>query len=42
MPGLLGIEELDRAEIEAILTRAKDFQSIQTQAHKKLTPCAGR
>ena len=29
--GLLGIEELDRAEIEAILARAKDFQPMQSQ-----------
>ncbi len=28
--GLLGIEELDRAEIEAILARAKDFQPLQS------------
>ena len=30
--GLLGIEELGRAEIEAILSRAKDFQPLQSQS----------
>ena len=34
--GLLGIEELDRAQIEALLARAKDFQPLQHQSHKKL------
>ena len=34
--GLLGIEELDRAQIESILSRARDFQSIQSQPSKKL------
>ena len=29
--GMLGIEESDRAEIEAILARAKHFQPLQTQ-----------
>jgi len=29
MEGLLGIEGLDRAEIEAILARAKYFQPLQ-------------
>ncbi len=33
--GLLGIEELDRDEIESILRRARDFQHIQHQAVKK-------
>src|SRR6202167_2961890 len=40
--GLLGIEELDRAEIEAILTRAKDFQPIQSQTVKKLDTLRGK
>src|SRR5579883_3368096 len=43
MPGgLLGIEELDRAQIESILTRAKDFQSIQSQPSKKLDALRGK
>ena len=33
--GLLGIEELDRAEIEAILARAKDFQPLQSQSFEE-------
>jgi aspartate carbamoyltransferase catalytic subunit len=40
--GLLGIEELDRREIEAILDRAKDFQPIQNQAFKRLDLLRGR
>ena len=40
--GLLGIEELDRREIEAILARAKDFQSIQHQPVKKLDTLRGK
>src|SRR5580692_3184447 len=40
--GLLGIEELDRAEIDAILTRAKDFQPMQTQSVKKLDALRGK
>jgi len=40
--GLLGIEELDRAEIEAILARAKDFQPIQSQTVKKLDTLSGK
>src|SRR5579883_2716949 len=40
--GLLGIEELERQEIEAILARAKDFQPIQTQAQKKLDTLRGK
>jgi len=40
--GLLGIEELDRAEIEAILSRAKDFQPIQSQSLKKLDTLRGK
>jgi aspartate carbamoyltransferase catalytic subunit len=39
---LLGIEELDRAEIEAILARAKDFQPIQSQTVKKLDTLRGK
>ena len=34
MPGLLGIEPLDRVEIEAILDRAKSFQPQQTNGKK--------
>src|ERR1700679_3059765 len=40
--GLLGIEGLDRAEIEAILARAKDFQPIQSQTVKKLDTLRGK
>src|SRR5438128_11002633 len=40
--GLLGIEELDRAAIEIILTRAKDFQPAQSQASKKLDTLRGK
>jgi aspartate carbamoyltransferase catalytic subunit len=40
--GLLGIEELDRAEIEAILSRAKDFQPLQSQSLKKLDTLRGK
>src|SRR5450759_1295554 len=40
--GLLGIEELDRAEIEAILARAKDFQPMQSQSLKKLDALRGK
>src|SRR5437763_195586 len=41
-PGLLGIEELDRAEIETLLARAKDFQPIQSQTVKKLDTLRGK
>jgi aspartate carbamoyltransferase catalytic subunit len=40
--GLLGIEGLDRAEIEAILVRAKHFQPLQTQTLKKLDTLRGK
>src|SRR6202048_2550111 len=40
--GLLGIEELDRTEIEAILARAKDFQPVQSQTLKKLDQLRGK
>src|SRR5271168_324494 len=40
--GLLGIEHLDRAEIEAILARAKDFQPIQNQSFKRLDTLRGK
>src|SRR5258706_13378758 len=40
--GLLGIEELDRAEIEAILSRAKDFQPLQSRSLKKLDTLRGK
>lgn len=41
-PGLLGIEELDRGAIEALLTRAKDFQPLQSQSLKKLDTLRGK
>jgi aspartate carbamoyltransferase catalytic subunit len=40
--GLLGIEELDRPEIEAILSRAKDFQPLQSRSLKKLDTLRGK
>ena len=40
--GLLGIENLERAEIEAILDRAKDFQTIQNQPAKRLDTLRGK
>lgn len=40
--GLLGIEELDRSEIEAILQRAKNFQTVQSQVLKKSDVLRGR
>jgi aspartate carbamoyltransferase catalytic subunit len=40
--GLLGIEPLDRAEIEAILDRAKAFQPIQNQPFQKRDALRGR
>jgi aspartate carbamoyltransferase catalytic subunit len=40
--GLLGIEELGRPEIEAILSRAKDFQPLQSQSLKKLDTLRGK
>ena len=40
--GLLGIEELDRRDIEAILSRAKDFQPLQSQSLKKLDALRGK
>src|SRR3954454_9356732 len=40
--GLLGIEELDRAEIEAILARAKHFQPLQSESKKKLDTLLGK
>src|SRR4051812_48389952 len=40
--GLLGIEELDRAEIESILARAKYFQPVQSQTLKKLDTLRGK
>src|SRR5947209_7065570 len=40
--GLLGIEELNRAEIDAILARAKDFQPLQSQSLKKLDTLRGK
>src|SRR5437899_1377334 len=40
--GLLGIEELGRAEIEAILARATDFQAVQNQPTKRLDALRGK
>ncbi|MBL8217462.1 MAG: aspartate carbamoyltransferase catalytic subunit [Bryobacterales bacterium] len=40
--GLLGIEDLTRVEIEAILQRAKDFQPLQNQSNKRLDLLRGR
>src|SRR5437763_10078493 len=40
--GLLGIEELDRAEIDAILARAKAFEPLQSQSLKKLDTLRGK
>lgn len=40
--GLLGIEELDRGQIEAILLRAKHFQPMQSQSLKKLDTLRGK
>jgi aspartate carbamoyltransferase catalytic subunit len=40
--GLLGIEELSRQEIEAILERAKDFQPVQNQTFKRLDILRGK
>jgi len=42
MAGLLGIEELDRAEIEAILARAKYFQPLQNESFKRLDTLRGK
>ena len=42
MAGLLGIEELDRVEIEAILARAKYFQPLQNQSFKRLDTLRGK
>ena len=39
---LLGIEELDREEIQSILARAKDFQPMQSQSLKKLDTLHGK
>jgi aspartate carbamoyltransferase catalytic subunit len=40
--GLLGIEELSREEIEAILARAKDYQPLQNHTFKRLDILRGR
>lgn len=40
--GLLGIEGLDRTEIEAILQRAHDFQPTENQSLRKLNTLAGK
>ncbi|MCL6543998.1 MAG: aspartate carbamoyltransferase catalytic subunit, partial [Bryobacteraceae bacterium] len=40
--GLLGIEELSREEIEAILSRAKDFQPLENHTFKRLDLLKGK
>lgn len=40
--GLLGIEDLGRDEIEAILSRAKDFQPLQNVSNKRVDLLRGR
>ena len=40
--GLLGIQELDRAEIETILERAKQFQPVEDQSQKRLDTLRGK
>ena len=40
--GLLGIADLDRSEIEAILARAKDFQPLENQTFRKLNTLSGK
>jgi aspartate carbamoyltransferase catalytic subunit len=40
--GLLGIEGLDRGEIEEILLRAKDFQPLEHQPFKRFDTLRGR
>jgi len=40
--GLLGIEELTRAEVDAILQRAHFYQPVQTQPFKKLDTLRGK
>ena len=42
MKNLLGTENLDRGEIEAILERAKHFQPLQNQSFKRLDTLRGR
>ncbi len=40
--GLVGIEDLERSEIEAILNRAKDFQPLQDHSFKRLDLLRGK
>src|SRR6202050_2620590 len=40
--GLLGIQELDHAEIETILERAKQFQPVEDQSQKRLDTLRGK
>jgi aspartate carbamoyltransferase catalytic subunit len=40
--GLLGIEPLDRTEIESILDRARDFQPVEDRRFKRLDTLRGR
>ena len=40
--GMLGIEDLPRAEIEAIVTRAKEFQPMQNHSFKRLDVLKGK
>src|SRR3954468_14005299 len=40
--GLLGIQGLDRPEIESILDRAKHFQPLQNESFKRLDTLKGK
>jgi len=42
MAGLLGIEGLERSEIEAILDRAREFQPVQDHSFRRLDTLKGR
>jgi len=42
MAGLLGIEGLERSEIEAILNRARDFQPFENHTYKRLDVLKGK
>ena len=40
--GLLGIEDLDRGEIEAILDRARYFQPLPNETYRRLDTLKGK
>jgi aspartate carbamoyltransferase catalytic subunit len=40
--GLLGIEDLDRGEIQAVLDRARDFQAVQRASFSRLDVLKGK